>query len=36
MASKESQRVKLYWQTVRQSTQDPGPENLVTNAQRTC
>jgi epsilon-lactone hydrolase len=33
VASKESQRVSLYWQTVRQSTQDPRPENLVTNAQ---
>ena len=33
MASKESRRVDLYWETVRQSTQNPRPENLVTNAQ---
>jgi len=33
MASKESRRVDLYWETVRQSTLNPRPENLVTNAQ---
>jgi epsilon-lactone hydrolase len=33
MASKESRRVDIYWQTVRQSTLNPKPENLVTNAQ---
>jgi monoterpene epsilon-lactone hydrolase len=33
MASKESRRVSLYWETVRRSTQDPKPGNLVTNAQ---
>lgn len=33
MASKESRRVSLYWETVRQSTMNPKPENLVTNAQ---
>jgi acetyl esterase/lipase len=33
MASKESRRVNLYWETVRQSTLNPKPENLVTNAQ---
>lgn len=33
MASKESRRVELYWKTVRQSTMNPDPENLVTNAQ---
>jgi acetyl esterase/lipase len=33
MASKESRRVDLYWETVRRSTQDPRPDDLVTNAQ---
>ena len=33
MASKESRRVDLYWETVRQSTMNPRPESLVTNAQ---
>lgn len=33
MASKESRRVDRYWQTVLQSTMNPDPENLVTNAQ---
>lgn len=33
MASKESRRVNLYWETVLQSTLNPKPENLVTNAQ---
>lgn len=33
MASKESRRVDIYWQTVLQSTLNPKPENLVTNAQ---
>jgi len=33
MASKESRRVDIYWQTVLQSTLNPQPENLVTNAQ---
>jgi acetyl esterase/lipase len=33
MASKESRRVDRYWETVLQSTLNPDPENLVTNAQ---
>lgn len=33
MASKESLRVARYWATVRESTLNPSPENLVTNAQ---
>lgn len=33
MASKESQRVDRYWATVRQSTMNPQPDDLVTNAQ---
>src|SRR6202046_2642099 len=33
MASKESQRVDRYWETVRQSTVAPQPDDLVTNAQ---
>jgi hypothetical protein len=33
MASKESQRVNRYWETVQQSVLAPQPDNLVTNAQ---
>jgi len=33
MASKESRRVDIYWQTVLQSTMNPRPDNLVTNDQ---
>jgi acetyl esterase/lipase len=33
MASKESQRVDRYWQTVRQSAVAPQPDDLVSNAQ---
>lgn len=33
MTSMESQRVKVYWETVLQSTMNPKPANLVTNAQ---
>lgn len=33
MASKESLRVHHYWTTVRQSTMNPQPDDLVTNAQ---
>src|SRR5579872_1718206 len=33
MASKESRRVAIYWQTVLQSVLNPSPENLVTNDQ---
>jgi acetyl esterase/lipase len=33
MASKESQRVDRYWQTVRRSAVDPQPDDLVSNAQ---
>jgi epsilon-lactone hydrolase len=33
MASKESRRVNRYWQTVLESTMNPDPEDLVTNAQ---
>ena len=33
MASKESLRVDRYWATVRQSTMNPQPDDLVTNAQ---
>jgi epsilon-lactone hydrolase len=33
MASKESRRVDLYWETVRRSTMAPRPDDLVTNAQ---
>jgi epsilon-lactone hydrolase len=33
MASKESQRVDHYWETVRQSAVAPQPDDLVTNAQ---
>ena len=33
MASKESMRVGRYWATVRQSTMNPQPDDLVTNGQ---
>ena len=33
MASKQSRRVNRYWETVLQSTMNPKPEDLVTNAQ---
>jgi len=33
MASKESQRVNRYWETVQQFVLAPRPDNLVTNAQ---
>lgn len=33
MPSKESRRVNRYWETVLQSTMNPDPQNLVTNAQ---
>jgi monoterpene epsilon-lactone hydrolase len=33
VASKESRRVNRYWETVLQSTMNPDPEDLVTNAQ---
>jgi monoterpene epsilon-lactone hydrolase len=33
MASKESQRVDRYWETVRRSAVAPQPDDLVTNAQ---
>src|SRR5258708_17088233 len=33
MASKESLRVDRYWATVRQSTMNPQPDDLVTNTQ---
>ncbi len=33
MTSMESRRVKVYWETVLQSTMNPKPANLVTNAQ---
>jgi acetyl esterase/lipase len=33
MASSESRRVNIYWETVARSTQNPQPDDLVTNAQ---